>query len=72
MLKSTTRISTANISVRMHSIAKNYGLTTVGQLHKFLSKCPPNANVCFNVSHMRAQLALKMLNSEINSHPTGY
>lgn len=67
MIKMTTRIATGNISVRMKSIAIAYGFTTVGQLHKFLTKCNPHAKVYFNTSYMRASLALKQLNAELNN-----
>ena len=67
MTKMTTRIATGNISVRMKSIATAYGFTTIGQLHKFLTKCNPHAKVYFNTSHMRAGSALKQLNAELNN-----
>lgn len=66
MVKMSTRIATGNISVRMKHIANAYGFTTIGQLHKFLSKCTPNTKVYFNTSYMRVDSALKQLNAELD------
>lgn len=56
-----------HLSVRFQAIAKNYGLTTVGQLKTMLDRMPPTGKVSLPLTHMRAHTARKLLERELNS-----
>ena len=61
-MKNTTRISNAYLSVRLVSLSNNYGLTTVGQLKKFLNKCQPDTKLSVGFGgSIRATKALSEL-----------
>ena len=53
--------------MRFQAIAKNYGLTTVGQLKTMLDRMPPTGKVSLPLTHMRAYHARKLLERELNS-----
>ena len=65
-MKNTTRVNKAYLSVRLINIANANGLTTIGQLKKFLNNCNPDASVSIGFYSMKASLALKSLNKELN------
>lgn len=61
-----TRISTADLSVRLINIANIYGFKTVGSFYKFLKQCNPSAKLCVGLGHSRATMLLKELERELN------
>lgn len=56
-----------HLSVRFQTIAKNYGLTTIGQLKSMLDKMGPESKISLPMGHMRADFVRNLLERELNS-----
>jgi|13_taG_2_1085334.scaffolds.fasta_scaffold122821_1 hypothetical protein len=54
-----------HLSVRLQTIANNYGLTTIGQLKTMLSRMRPSAKLSLPLTHMRVTTVRRILEREL-------
>jgi hypothetical protein len=65
-MKLTTRIKTADLSVRTLAVAETYGFSTVGQMYRFLKKANPHAQLCVRGCAVRVSRLLEELDRELS------
>ena len=53
-------------SVRIQTIAKNYGLTTIGQLKTMLDRMEPQAKLSLSLGHVRVARVRKILKQDFS------
>lgn len=64
-MKLTTRIKTADLSVRTLAVAETYGFTTVGQMYKFLKRANPHAQLCYRGCTVRIHRLIEEIEREL-------